>query len=105
MLNEFIESHEKYELDELIIVAIYLFFVTTVISIVRWFQLETALKAIKELKGIVPICSSCKNIRDDKGYWHNVEKYIGEHTDADFSHSLCPNCAKDLYPDIVDDLE
>ena len=53
---------------------------------------------VKVLKGILPICSSCKKIRDDQGYWSQVESYIREHSDATFSHSICPDCLKKLYP-------
>ncbi len=63
-------------------------------------KLQDALDKIKTLKGIIPICASCKKIRDDKGYWNQIEVYIKEHTEADFSHGLCPECAKKLYPDI-----
>jgi len=63
-------------------------------------RLEKALDEIKSLKGILPICSSCKNIRDDKGYWQQIETYIRDHSDAEFSHSLCPDCAKRLYPEL-----
>ncbi len=66
-------------------------------------QLEEALGKIKTLSGFLPICASCKMIRDDKGYWNQIESYIGEHSDAEFSHSICPDCAKKLYPDLVDD--
>ncbi len=68
-------------------------------------ELEEAIKEVKTLKGIIPICCSCKNIRDDKGYWNQIESYLKEHSDADFSHSICPKCAKKLYPelDIHDD--
>ena len=59
-------------------------------------------KEIKDLKKIFPICSSCKNIRDDEGYWHQVETYIHDHFDAEFSHSICPVCAKKLYPKYYD---
>lgn len=55
-------------------------------------ELQNALAQIKTLKGIVPICSYCKKIRDDTGYWQMVEKYIGEHTEASFSHGICPEC-------------
>ncbi|WP_236888719.1 hypothetical protein [Desulfoluna limicola] len=68
-------------------------------------QLETALTEVKTLQGILPICASCKKIRDDKGYWGQVEEYIGRRTDAQFSHGICPDCARELYPDIpLDDL-
>ena len=63
-------------------------------------KLSKALKEIKTLSGLLPICASCKNIRDDKGYWTQIEGYIQEHSDAQFSHAICPACAKKLYPDL-----
>jgi len=68
-------------------------------------ELEKALSHIKTLRGIVPICASCKQIRDDEGYWHQVESYVRDHSEAEFSHSICPDCAKNLYPDLVKDKE
>lgn len=65
--------------------------------------LEKALNEVKTLRGIVPICSFCKKIRNDKGYWDQVEGYVREHTEADFSHGICPACMKQHYPDLVDD--
>jgi hypothetical protein len=62
-------------------------------------QLEAALSQVKTLSGLLPICSHCKSVRDDKGYWKQIEAYIGKHSDATFSHSICPDCAKKLYPD------
>lgn len=62
-------------------------------------KLQLALTEIKTLKGILPICSFCKKIRDDKGYWEQVEVYVKRHTQADFSHGICPECAKEHYPD------
>ncbi len=62
-------------------------------------ELEKALAEIKVLKGIIPICAGCKKIRDDQGYWQQLEIYISEHSDAAFSHGLCPGCAKQLYPE------
>lgn len=64
--------------------------------------LTTALEKIKTLRGLLPICASCKKIRDDKGYWSQVEQDIGERTDAVFSHSICPQCAERLYPGLCD---
>lgn len=55
---------------------------------------------IKTLQGILPICSFCKKIRDDEGYWERVDEYIGRHSDAQFSHSVCPECKKKHYPDL-----
>ena len=62
-------------------------------------ELQEALAKVKALSGLLPICSSCKKIRDDKGYWTQVEVYIRNHSEADFSHSICPDCAAKLYPD------
>ena len=62
-------------------------------------ELQAALDQIKTLKGLLPICAQCKKIRDDEGYWHEVEVYIREHSDADFSHGICPSCLRILYPD------
>ncbi|HBA60943.1 MAG TPA: hypothetical protein DCZ92_09000 [Elusimicrobia bacterium] len=58
---------------------------------------------VKTLSGIVPICASCKKIRDDKGYWDRVETYVSKHTEARFSHGLCPDCVKKIYPDYAED--
>jgi len=60
-------------------------------------KLEQALTEVKSLRGIVPICSHCKNIRDDKGYWNKLELYIQEHSEAEFSHGICPECTEKLY--------
>jgi DNA-binding NtrC family response regulator len=59
-------------------------------------ELQEALANVKKLSGLIPICSSCKKIRDDKGYWNQLEKYLLEHSDATLSHGLCPECAKDF---------
>jgi len=68
-------------------------------------ELRDALEQIKTLRGIVPICSSCKKIRDDKGYWSQVEAYISRHSDATFSHGICPDCLQRLYPDIANEID
>lgn len=62
-------------------------------------ELQEALANIKKLQGLIPICSSCKKIRDDKGYWNQLEVYFQEHSDAMFSHSFCPECMEKLYPE------
>lgn len=67
-------------------------------------ELQNALKEIKELRGFLPICSNCKKIRDDEGYWQQVDMYIQQRTDARFTHGICPECMKKLYPDIADRL-
>jgi AmiR/NasT family two-component response regulator len=61
-------------------------------------ELQTALDQVKRLSGLLPICASCKKIRDDQGYWTEVEIYILEHSEADFTHGICPDCARRLYP-------
>ena len=60
-------------------------------------NLLKALKEIKTLSGMLPICASCKKIRDDKGYWNQLELYISEHSSAEFSHGICPECSEKLY--------
>jgi len=62
--------------------------------------LEKALLEIKTLRGFIPICSHCHQIRDDQGYWQQLEAYIGDHTDVVFSHSICPDCVTEHYPDV-----
>ena len=68
-------------------------------------KLKEANENIKTLKGFIPICSRCKNIRDDKGYWHMVEEYIEKNSEALFSHGICPDCARILYPDLMKKIE
>ena len=116
---EFSWQHEKWELDELLSVSIFVSIAFVFFSVRRWNDLRTAydmllerskslqkaLSEIKQLRGIIPICASCKKIRDDEGYWHQVESYVSAHSDASFSHSICPNCAKKLYPEFVETFE
>lgn len=63
-------------------------------------KLEFLKKEVKILQGFLPICASCKKIRDDKGYWSQIESYISDHSEAQFSHGVCPDCAKKLYPEL-----
>jgi len=65
-------------------------------------ELQEALAKVKTLSGLLPICASCKRIRDDQGYWQQIEAYIRDHSEAEFSHSVCPECAKKLYPEVFD---
>lgn len=65
-------------------------------------QLQKALAEVKTLRGIIPICMICKNIRDDKGYWEEVEVYVHKHSEADFSHGICPSCLKKRFPKIYE---
>ena len=64
-------------------------------------QLEANLAKVRRLRGMLPICAACKKIRDDKGYWNQIETYISMHSEADFSHGICPDCAERLYPDLT----
>ncbi len=109
----FLHRHEDFELDEIFIVALFLLFVLISVSFRQWRrarisqkaliqsnrELKKALSEIKQLRGIIPICASCKKVRDDSGFWQQVEVYVRDHTDAEFSHGLCPECAEKLYPD------
>ena len=65
-------------------------------------ELRQALRDIKNLRGLLPICASCKKIRDDQGYWQSLEQYVTEHSEAQFTHGLCPECMKSLYPEFRD---
>ncbi|MFA7347383.1 MAG: hypothetical protein WCZ86_06455 [Desulfurivibrionaceae bacterium] len=67
-------------------------------------QLQKAMQEVKVLSGFLPICASCKKIRDDTGYWNQIEEYISKHSNALFSHGICPDCVKKLYPDFHDEL-
>lgn len=68
-------------------------------------ELRAALSQVKKLSGLLPICMHCKKIRDDKGFWNQIESYIHEHSEADFSHSICQECAIKHYPDLYDATE
>ncbi len=66
-------------------------------------ELEQTLQEVKVLRGFIPICASCKKIRDDKGYWQQIETYIQERSEALFSHGICKDCMKKLYPDYIEE--
>ena len=68
-------------------------------------ELQEATEKIKILRGFLPICSHCKKIRDDEGYWQQLEKYISEHSEAQFSHGICPSCAKEHYSELLPEKE
>jgi hypothetical protein len=63
-------------------------------------KLKESFDQVKTLKGFIPICASCKKIRDDQEFWNRIESYIEERSEAEFFHSICPDCAKKLYPDL-----
>jgi phosphoserine phosphatase RsbU/P len=66
-------------------------------------RLRNALSDVKVLSGFLPLCAACKKIRDAEGHWHQIESYISRHSEAHFSHSVCPDCARSLYPDLFKD--
>ena len=66
-------------------------------------ELKEAIEKVKLLSGLLPICASCKKIRDDKGYWNQIEAYVRDHSEAEFSHCICPACARTLYPELFPD--
>ena len=83
--------------------ALFAIWTTAILSVQRETmqkEREKALLTVKILSGLLPICASCKKIRDDKGYWNQIESYIKDHSEAEFSHGICPDCAKKLYPDL-----
>jgi len=63
-------------------------------------ELEQALREVKVLRGFIPICAACKKIRDDQGYWQQIETYLRDHSEAQFSHGICPDCMQRLYPEL-----
>ncbi len=111
---EYSRQHERWQVDELLTVVIFLVFALSLFSLRRWRdvivserdlahrneELQKALSEIKQLKGIIPICSGCKKIRQDTGFWQHVEEYVRDHSDAEFSHGICPDCMKQLYPSL-----
>ncbi|HXK50745.1 MAG TPA: PAS domain-containing protein [Clostridiales bacterium] len=78
-------------------------------DISKLLKLETVINSlrneVKTLQGLLPICASCKKIRDDEGYWSEVDKYISDRSEIKFSHSICPDCMKDLYPEVAERLK
>ena len=68
-------------------------------------QLQQALEEVKQLRGIIPICAHCKKVRNDDGYWMQVEHYVSEHSEAEFSHGLCPACMNEMYSHLSDEEE
>jgi len=111
ILVAFSRNHEQYEIDESVSVVIFLVVVLAYLFMRRTQELskqekilqkrnkelESALKKIKRLEGILPICASCKKIRDENDTWHQMESYIDNHSEASFSHGLCPECEKEFY--------
>ncbi|MBI9091561.1 MAG: hypothetical protein JEZ12_20315 [Desulfobacterium sp.] len=110
-LVDLTRKYEDLELDELVTASVFMSFALFVFAMRRWnevsflhkrvvsrnHELEKAVAEIRQLKGIIPICSGCKKIRDDKGFWQQVEQYVETHSHARFSHSMCPDCLESYY--------
>lgn len=106
-------KYEKYEIDEMLSISIVLVVLLLYFSIKRLSELnksqnllkiqnkklQKAMDEIKQLKGILPLCSFCKKIRNDSGYWEQVDRYIMSYSSAEISHSICPDCLQKHYPD------
>ena len=117
-ITEVLDRYERWELDEILTVSLFLSFVLGLYAVRQWRRLLAANKAIefqnrqlrqtlaeiRRLQGIVPICAYCKNVRDDQGYWQQVEKYVSDHSDAKFSHGICPDCKTKFFPDLFEDV-
>jgi len=112
IIADWASRYEHFEIDEMITTLIVLAICLEVFAFRRWresadaqkklqhknMELQSALAEIKELRGIIPICSYCKKIRDDKGYWNKLEHYLHTHSRAKMSHSICPDCLHKHYP-------
>jgi hypothetical protein len=100
VFERFAAFHQKYgvgPIDDIIIVFAVLAIAFAVFSLRRCRELRKALSNIRTLQGLLPICASCKRIRDDVGYWNHLEFYMEAHSEAELIHSICPKCLKKLY--------
>ena len=90
-------------LDTIQTITIVIFMVGNLLEVGLRLKLREALENVKKLSGLIPICSNCKKIRTDEGFWQQVEVYIRDHSEIEFSHGLCPDCLKKLYPEFARD--
>ncbi len=117
-LNRFVfigDTHVEAFLEK--VVGYLAGYILVALGILRWLpkdtehnkmvekRLEEANKKVNFLSGFIPICASCKNIRNDKGYWTEIETYISEHSAAEFTHGICPDCTEKLYPEYSKELK
>jgi len=103
--EKFAEWYQKEgvaPIDQIKIVLAILACSFAIFALRRWRELQEALANIKTLRGLLPLCASCKRIRDDKGYWNQLEAYILNHSDAEITHGICPDCMKQLYGNFLD---
>ena len=101
MIFEWSRKYEEYQIDEIVSTLIVFAVLLVIFAIRRWIELkrqsrelQRAMAEVKTLRGIIPICSYCKKIRDDKGAWTQMEEYINSHSESEFSHGVCPECYK-----------
>jgi len=113
----FAKHHEHWELDELATSTTFLGLALGVFVFRRWREasqvahhleeqrmaLELALGEVRQLQGIIPICAACKKVRDESGYWHQVEEYLSHHSEAEFSHGLCAECSNVYFAELADE--
>ena len=114
MIVHFSQSHENWEVDELMTVTIFLSLAMGVYIYrrlreslemrgqleVKTLELEKALEEIRELRQILPICAGCRKVRDEEGMWYPIEEFFHIHKQTDFSHGMCPDCMREWYPDV-----
>jgi hypothetical protein len=126
LIYQWSRSHEKWQVDEIFSAFIILTIGLAIFSFRRWreqirehsellrlmgekekmiIELQDASEKIKILRGFLPICSHCKKIRNDEGYWQQVENYISEHSEAVFSHGICPTCLQEHYSELLPEKE
>jgi hypothetical protein len=122
LFSQWSRAHEEWQIDEIFTAFIVLTIGLSIFSFRRWreqvreraeltrltaeqekmiIELQAAAEKIKILRGFLPICSHCKKIRNDEGYWQQLERYISEHSEAQFSHGICPACLKERYSDVL----
>ncbi len=116
-MANFTRMHEHWELDELVVSTTFMGLALGVFVFRRWREachvaqrlelqrqeLEQALSEVRQLQGIIPICAACKKVRDEGGYWHQVEEYLRCHSTAEFSHSLCAECTHVYFAELADE--
>ena len=116
-LVEYSRMHEHLELDEWIVAGLFMLVASALVIFRQWrlaqkaqrraetrtAELQLAMQEVKTLRGILPICYNCKRIRNDAGYWTQLEEYLAKHSEAMFSHGLCEECAHKLFPEFADD--
>lgn len=98
--SRFARWHQEYgvvQIDKLILLVMVGTLAFAIFSFRRWRELQKGLAAARTLHGFLPVCASCKKIRDDRGSWNQLEAYIENHFDAEITHGICPDCAKKLY--------